>query len=152
MYVTNRNKSWEIVNSTFVILTFFLGFANWFAFLYCGYLVKCKKWIYYSFLYAIPLILTLIMRKFTDITFYGIIISGIISIVHVFKIREDFLIKYDKKLKESGLSNADIDKLINAENNNTNLIQNIENVNLKKDTFNEGTEEKPKIQGRKIDF
>ncbi|AWI04593.1 hypothetical protein [Clostridium drakei] len=124
MNVTDRGKTWEITNSIFVVLTFFLGFANWTSFLYCALLVKCKKWAYYALLYALPLIITVIIGKFTTLTFWGIIISGIISIVHIFKIREEVLIRYDRLLKSKYLDNADINKLINETRTNSENVSN----------------------------
>lgn len=134
MAVTDRGKAWEITNSIFVVLTFFLGFANWLAFLYCAWLVKCKKWLYYALLYATPLILTIIIGKFTSLTFCGIIVSGIISIIHIFKIREEVLVRYDRLLKARNLDNADIDKLIHETRKNSDSISNKE-----KSTENENT-------------
>lgn len=178
--VTDRGKRWEIINSIIVLPTFFLGFFNWFTFLYCGWLVKCKKWMYYGMLYALPLILTIIMGKFTDLTFYGVIISGIISIVHVFKIREEYLIRYDRMLKSGGrfiknkyLDDVDIDELINetridsentptekksfyVENKNTTLTQESESIISNEDTSeNKGRnikDNETKDKGRIIDF
>lgn len=171
--VTNRGKSWELINSIFVVPTFFLGFGNWIAFLYCGWLVKRKKWLYYSPLYASPLILTIIIGKFTNFTFCGIIISGIVSIVHAFKIREEFLIRYDRILKNKYLEGVDIEELINenkissqntpitnepfhVENENTQLKQESDNIistediseNINSNIKKKETENK----GRIIDF
>lgn len=171
--VTDRGKTWEIMNSIFVVLTFFLGFANWIAFLYCGWLVKCKKWIYYAPLYASPLILTIIIGKFTDFTFYGVIISGIISIIHIFKIREEVLVRYDRRLKDTCLDEVDINKLINetrinsentpskkeafyVENKNTTLTQEsesiISNEDISKNKENNIKDNETKDKGRIIDF
>lgn len=171
--VTDRGKVWEITNSIFVVFTFFLGFANWVAFLYCSWLVKCKKWRYYALLYASPLILTIIIGRFTDLTFYGMIISGIISIIHIFKIREEVLIRYDRRLKDTCLDEVDINKLINDtrinsentpskketfydENKNTTIIQNSENVvsneSSSKNREDYIKDDESKSGGRIIDF
>jgi hypothetical protein len=171
--VTDRGKVWEITNSIFVVFTFFLGFANWIAFLYCSWLVKCKKWRYYALLYASPLILTIIIGKFTDFTFYGVIISGIISIVHIFKIREEVLVRYDRLIKYSYLAEADIDELINktridsentptekksfyVENKNTTLTQESESIisngNILENKENNIKDDETKDKGRIIDF
>ncbi|WP_211144144.1 hypothetical protein [Clostridium aciditolerans] len=171
--VTDRGKVWEITNSIFVVFTFFLGFANWIAFLYCSWLVKCKKWRYYALLYASPLILTIIIGKFTDFTFYGVIISGIISIVHIFKIREEVLVRYDRLIKYSYLAEADIDELINktridsentptekksfyVENKNTTLTQESESIisngDIPENKENNIKDDETKDKGRIIDF
>ena len=87
----------NIIHSWWIILTFTL-FFNWIAFFYVGITAKHRKWIYYGIIYSIPFILLCLSENMPDGPLIDLIMSSlfilwIISIVHAFKIRKEYLMR-----------------------------------------------------------
>ncbi len=109
MYVTNRGKHWEIINSWWVLMSFVI-FLNWLSLFYAGIKAKKNIWIIWGLLYLVPTIILFIIapdksqtpedveREYTvlETIFYLIFfISWIASIIHSFSIRKEFLMRLD---------------------------------------------------------
>jgi hypothetical protein len=109
MYVTKRGKYWEIINSWWVLLSFVFS-LNWLSLFYAGLKTKKKMWIIWGLLYLIPVVVLYIVAQdknpaatnvekeyttFETIFYLLFFFSWIISIIHSFSIRKDFLIRLD---------------------------------------------------------
>ena len=98
--------NWRIINSWWILITFTLYF-NWAAFFYTGITAKNRKWIFYGLIYAIPLILYQVFPSEgpnPDITSYILglfVLFWLISIIHAFLIRKEYLIRLET-LKKYG--------------------------------------------------
>lgn len=107
------NRNWRIINSLWIILTFTLGFLNWIAFLYVGLHVRQRMWILSGIIYAIPLTLLILFANTPIYTAWLgsvivvlIFITGVISIIQAFKIRNEYLIRLEAK-KEIDIANQE---------------------------------------------
>ena len=109
MYVTNRGKHWEVINSWWVLMSFVI-FLNWVSLFYAGIKTKKNIWSIWGVLYMVPTIILFIIapdrsktpedveREYTiwETIFYLLFfISWIISIIHSFSIRKEFLMRLD---------------------------------------------------------
>jgi hypothetical protein len=106
MSVTARGKRWEILHSLWIGWTFTLGFFNWVAFFYISYRAKQKKWLLWGLFYAIPFVLAMgfgigsggqgvNIGWLSDLTYFLTIVLGLMSILHAFKIRKEYLIRLE---------------------------------------------------------
>lgn len=93
---------WNIAHSWWILLTFTFV-LNWVAFLYVGLKVKKKRWAMYGGIYAIPFLLSYIPAQHsennTSSPIWGLIflLGGVISMVHAFKIRKEFLTRLEAR-------------------------------------------------------
>ncbi|WP_060788630.1 helix-hairpin-helix domain-containing protein [Geobacillus zalihae] len=111
--ITNKGIKWEIMNSIWMlwaILSF--GFFNYVSFFYAAYRVKQRKWFIWGLLYSIPFILFVISMEaidekhwLDDLIFAIYFIAWIVSIIHVFKMRAEYLLRLEARvsLKENEL-------------------------------------------------
>ncbi|MBN3553657.1 helix-hairpin-helix domain-containing protein [Fictibacillus nanhaiensis] len=116
--VTDRGKFWEMKNSIWMLWVFLtFGFFNYISFFYVSYKVKQRKWFVAGILYSIPFILMMITADtvlsdtwLNDVGTMSYIIGYIVSILHVIKIRPEYLLRLDAKLS-SGYKEKEIDYL-----------------------------------------
>lgn len=116
--VTDRGKFWELKNSIWMLWVFLtLGFFNYISFFYISYKVKQRKWFVAGILYSIPFILMMLTSDtvlsehwLSDVGMIGYIIGFIVSVIHVIKIRPEYLLRLDAKLS-SGYKEKEIDHL-----------------------------------------
>ncbi|MFG6497304.1 helix-hairpin-helix domain-containing protein [Fictibacillus sp. UD] len=116
--VTDRGRFWEIKNSIWMLWVFLtFGFFNYISFFYVSYKVKQRKWFIAGILYSIPFILMMITADtalsdtwLDDVGTMSYIIGSIVSIIHVIKIRPEYLLRLDAKLS-SGYKEKEIDHL-----------------------------------------
>ncbi|MGQ4668129.1 ComEA family DNA-binding protein [Metabacillus halosaccharovorans] len=116
--ITNKGKAWELRNSIWMlwaILTF--GALNYISFFYASYKVKRKKWFFAAIIYSIIFILTMVVTEvvpiehwFYDLTLAAYFIGWIFSIVHVFKIRPEYLLRLEA-IVSSGYKEKEIESL-----------------------------------------
>ncbi|HZH60281.1 MAG TPA: helix-hairpin-helix domain-containing protein [Metabacillus sp.] len=116
--ITNKGKVWELRNSIWMlwaILTF--GALNYISLFYASYKVKQKKWFIAGIIYSIIFIFTMVITEvlptehwFYDLTLVAYLIGWIASIVHVFKIRPEYLLRLEAKVS-SGYKEKEIESL-----------------------------------------
>ncbi|KGP60791.1 hypothetical protein NP92_06080 [Anoxybacillus gonensis] len=103
--ITSKGRKWEIMNSFWMIWAFFpFGFFNYISFFYTSYRVKQRKWFIAGVIYSIPFILFSIVNEIVsenhwlnDLSFIVLFISWIASIVHVFNMRTEYLLRLEAR-------------------------------------------------------
>ncbi len=102
MGIESRSSGWRVLNSLWIIISFFF-LIHWSSVLYAGIRVKKLKWIILSAIYAIPtfvfMILNGTMEKDTfgeNLVMVSFFMSWLATIITAFIIRKDFLIELDK--------------------------------------------------------
>lgn len=110
MAITERGKRWEILHSLWLGWMLTIGFLNWIAFLYIGFRVKQKKWIFWGLFYSIPFVVFVVYNGiwqwdllYTIMNILGPLI-GIVTIIHAFRVRREYLLR----LEASSLMTRDI--------------------------------------------
>lgn len=103
MAITGRGKGWEIRNSIWMlwaILSF--GFLNYVSFYYASYRVKQRKWFFAALIYSFIFIMTIVVIEvfpeehwMTDVAIATFLLGWVFSIVHVFKIRTEYLLRLE---------------------------------------------------------
>lgn len=119
-----KSSNWRLINSLWIGFTFTLGFFNWMSFLYVGIHVRKNKWIISGIIYAIPLTLVFLTipkgpfpNKFIElISILLIFLMGVISIIHAFMIRNEYLIRLEAKPKIDQNRNDELRRQIEEEN------------------------------------
>jgi hypothetical protein len=107
---TSRGKAWERRHSLWILWTFALGFFSWLAFAYIGIRARHPRWLLWAVLYASPLIFFAVVsvgvsQAWSDATLNFNVLLGIVSIVHAFLIRKEYLLRLDLiKRERSGVS------------------------------------------------
>lgn len=102
---SQKSGKWRFINSLWIGFTFTLGFLNWMSFLYVGIHVRRIKWIICAIIYAIPITFGLLStshgpfpNKFIlNFSALLILFMGVISIIHAFMIRNEYLIRLEVK-------------------------------------------------------
>ena len=104
---TSRGKKWEWRHSLWILWTFTLGFFSWLAFAYIGIRGRHPRWLLWAMFYATPLIFfavisTNIAQSWADATlnFNGLL--SVVSIVHAFLVRKEYLLRLDLITRETG--------------------------------------------------
>lgn len=106
--LTSKGKGWEYRNSTWMLWTLLsLGFLNYVSFFYISKKVKQKKWFKAGLVYSSIFIVFMFAPDFFTPIF---IISWLVSIFHVFKIRTEYLLRLEA-VQASGHERREIDKL-----------------------------------------
>jgi hypothetical protein len=82
------------------------GFFSWLAFAYIGIRARQPRWILWSLFYAAPLILFAVVTSnisqgWADITLNATAILGVVSIVHAFLVRKEYLYRLDLIMRET---------------------------------------------------
>lgn len=105
MAITDKGKAWELRNSIWMlwaILTF--GFFNYISFFYISYRVKQKKWFIAGIIYSLLFILAIVAMDvissehwFADLSLGAFLLGWIVSIVHVFRIRTEYLLRLEAR-------------------------------------------------------
>lgn len=104
MAVTSRSKTWEILHSIWILWTFTLLF-NWIAFLYIGIRGREKRWRNWALLYMVPFWLSIIAPDSGTVTFLAFVL-WIISVIHAFRIRKEYLTRLDKLQQGEAVGHA----------------------------------------------
>lgn len=116
--ITSKGKVWEMMNSIWMLWAIVtLGFLNYISFFYIAFRVKQRKWTIWGIIYSIPFIVYMALEGTVsedsllyNLIFSALMISWIGSIIHVFKIRAEYLIRLEHYKKSSKVQN-DIEKL-----------------------------------------
>ncbi|OAB35981.1 hypothetical protein [Paenibacillus glacialis] len=101
MNTTRKSLFWNVAHSWWILLTFTF-YLNGIAFLYIGTKVKHKRWSIFGVIYSLPIIFTIIVilvhPEFGILPTISMILlfsGGLISIIHAFRIRREFLIRLE---------------------------------------------------------
>jgi DNA uptake protein ComE-like DNA-binding protein len=116
--ITTKGKAWEFRHSLWMLWVFLtFGVLNYVSFFYASYKVKQKKWFIAGIIYSIPFILMMITADtalsehwISDVSTMSYLIGWISSVVHVFKIRPEYLLRLEAKLS-SGYKEKEIENL-----------------------------------------
>lgn len=116
--ITNKGKVWELRNSIWMlwaILTF--GALNYISLFYASNKVKQKKWFIAGIIYSIIFIFMMVISEVVptkhwlyDLTLAAYLIGWIASIIHVFKIRPEYLLRLEAKIS-TGYKEKEIESL-----------------------------------------
>lgn len=127
MAITGRGKGWELRNSIWMlwaILT--LGLFNYISFYYIYFRVKQRKWLIAALVYSLIFIMFIIINEIysekhwmTDVSFAVYLLGWIISIVHVFKIRNEYLLRLEVKIANGQREIQSLREQIRQEHENT---------------------------------
>ena len=112
--ITSKGKAWEWMNSFWMLWAIVtMGFLNFISFFYIAYRVKQKKWTKAGIIYSIPFVLYMIVEGsilvdslLINLIFALLMISWIVSVFHVLKIRPEYLLRLEtyKKAENEGLN------------------------------------------------
>ena len=97
---TSRDKNWELLHSLWIGWTFTLGFFSWVAFVYIGLRTRHPRWVFWGLLYATPLIPFSVLvntapTSWTNLMLSASVVLGVVSIVHAFLVRREYLLRLD---------------------------------------------------------
>ncbi|ASB86771.1 hypothetical protein OZL92_06715 [Bacillus sonorensis] len=95
---TNEGAKWEIAHSFWILFTWVpFAFLSWFAFIYIGARTKQIKWLLAGVVYAAAVLFTAFTARtlFFDLAMKMLLVVWIISIIHAFKIRPEFLVRLE---------------------------------------------------------
>lgn len=165
--ITEKGKGWEFRHSIWMlwaILTF--GALNYISFYYISYKVKQRKWFIAGIIYSILFILVMVVSELFptehwvyDVTLAAYLLGWIASIVHVFKIRPEYLLRLEAKIS-SGHKEKEIASLKHKiaqeygtttasekrDNTNTNSIHHEQQKMVSQETINAIKETSTEIQ------
>ncbi|MGH3086154.1 MAG: hypothetical protein ACRDSJ_02400 [Rubrobacteraceae bacterium] len=104
---TSRGKRWEWLHSLWMLWTLTFGLSSWIAFLYIGIRTQRARWIMWGILYFAIFLLFAVSEpifgqqsEITEALTGLLIVSGIVSIVHAFSVRSDYLMELENRLGE----------------------------------------------------
>lgn len=115
--ITSKGKAWELSHSIWMLWAIFtFGTLNYISFFYASHKVKQKKWFIAGIVYAILFIMFMTASELpsehwlygTALTVY--FIGWIVSIIHVFKIRTEYLLRLEAE-QLSGYKEKEIKSL-----------------------------------------
>jgi len=97
---TSRDQVWEWLHSIWLLWTFTFGFFNWIAFAYIGIRGRHSRWILWAVFYASPLIFFAtfavnVSQVWVNATLSFNALLGVVSIVHAFLVRKEYLLRLD---------------------------------------------------------
>jgi hypothetical protein len=108
--LTVKSERWKLLHSLWIGWTFTLGFFSWVAFVYIGIRARHPRWVLWGLLYATPLILFAVLievpTSWTNLTLSATVVLGVVSIVHAFLVRKDYLLRLE--LLERETSNVSV--------------------------------------------
>ncbi len=102
----SRGRKWELFHSLWIGWTFTLGFLSWLAFVYIGVRTRHSRWVLWGLFYATPLILFLFFEQGpnswqTNLTLTTILALGVVSIVHAFLVRKEYMLRLELLHRET---------------------------------------------------
>lgn len=102
----SRNRAWRLVHSLWIGWTFTLGFFSWLAFAYIGIRTGHHRWLLWAAVYAAPLTLFGVFSEvwsesWTNVALSTTILLGVVSIVHAFLVRKEYLLRLDLAGRET---------------------------------------------------
>ncbi|MCY7789710.1 hypothetical protein MOF38_00410 [Bacillus haynesii] len=106
---TNEGTKWEFAHSFWLVFTWVpFGFLSWFAFIYIAARTKQRKWLYAGIGYAAAVLLAAFTARtfLFDLAMKALLIVWIISIIHAFKTRAEYLVRLEAvyRIKRSSMN------------------------------------------------
>ncbi len=100
--LTSMGRGWEWRHSLWILWTLTFGFFSWIAFLYIAFRARRGRWVLWSLVYfAIFLAFAVTSNSWvSDYTVGVMIVAGGISVVHAFAVREDYLVRLERRMHE----------------------------------------------------
>ncbi|KPB03421.1 ComEA family DNA-binding protein [Bacillus sp. CHD6a] len=121
--ITSKGKVWEYTHSIWMLWAFLtVGIFNYISFFYISYRTKQWKWTIWGIVYTLPFTLMMIfvdskneaLATFVSFLYF---VSWIISVVHVIKIRTEYLLRIEALESMEVLMRDTMKKQINKEYN-----------------------------------
>jgi hypothetical protein len=101
---TSRGQRWEWLHSLWILWTFTLGFFSWVAFSYVAFGAKRARRLVWGGVYLAPFVAFLStdpVSQAGQIAIGFMVTAGMVSVVHAFAIREDYLVRLERRLDEA---------------------------------------------------
>jgi hypothetical protein len=101
--VTSMGRKWEWLHSLWIVWTLPLGFTSWIAFIYIAWRARRVRWLLWGLLYFVAfaaMVATNLGSQPTDVTIGLMIVAGIVSVVHAFAVRSDYLVRLENRMRE----------------------------------------------------
>ncbi len=101
--VTSFGRNWELRHSLWVAWTFAIGLFSWVAFLYVAFRVRRLRWFLWGVVYLLPVAAFLFApTKEIENFASGLgLVAWLVSAVHAFAIRNDYLVRLERRLQET---------------------------------------------------
>ncbi len=106
--ITSRGRGWEWLHSLWMLWTLTLGLFSWVAFFYVAFRVRRVRWLLWGLAYfaAFAVFVVTANTQVNQVTVGIVIVAGIASVVHAFAIREDYLVRLERRLNEASEADA----------------------------------------------
>lgn len=104
--VTSMGRKWEWLHSLWIGWTLPIGFSSWISFFYIGWRTRRVRWIlwggvYFATFAAFAFFATVNSEgQVTSVAAGLMIVAGIVSVVHAFAIRGDYLVLLENSMQE----------------------------------------------------
>jgi hypothetical protein len=101
--ITSLGRGWEWRHSLWILWTLTLGYFSWIAFLYVAFRARRVRWLLWGAAYLCVYLATFLVdlqSQVGEIVTGLSIVVGIISTVHAFAIRSDYLVRLERRLQE----------------------------------------------------
>jgi hypothetical protein len=99
-------RKWEWLHSLWIVWTLPLGFTSWIAFFYIGWRTRRVRWLLWGLLYfaAFAAVATFStanpLGQTTSVAIGLMVVAGIISVIHAFAVRDDYLVRLENRMQE----------------------------------------------------
>jgi hypothetical protein len=107
--LTSLGTKWEWSHSLWIVWTLTLGFTSWIAFFYIGWRTRRVRWLLWGLLYFAAFAAVAAVGTFGTVNsqsqIWGVatglmVVAGIVSVVHAFAIRGDYLVRLENRMRE----------------------------------------------------
>lgn len=116
--ITSMGRRWELRHSLWIAWTLSLGIFSWVAFLYIGWRVRQIRWLLWGVVYLAafaPLPLAPTGSRIGEFAAGLVIVAGVVSVVHAFAVREDYLARLESRTQEAAEAGARARRRLEAE-------------------------------------
>jgi len=108
--VTSRGRSWEWLHSLWMLWTLTLGVFSWVAFFYVGLRARRPRWLVWGAVYFAAFLAAVVVSgsesRGGDTLIGLMIIAGMVSVVHAFAIRDDYLVRLERRMHAAAESGS----------------------------------------------
>lgn len=102
--ITSRGRGWEWLHSLWMLWTLTLGIFSWVAFFYIAFRVRRFRWFLWGLAYLAAFLPAALSNAQSQVGQYAVslmIVAAIASVVHAFAIREDYLVRLERRMDEA---------------------------------------------------